>query len=266
VDPAVIECRRGFARPGSGAEPFGHAVSRIWQMSIPPKEQVDSSDVGLALLGFASGSMDALAFFNLGEVFPSAMTGNTALLGLALGQGHVIAASRPFIAFVGFLTGATAAAASVDLWLDKLPAPRAVYWLLALEACFLAAFALAWQLLDWPIAGVGLYGLIVVASSGMGIQSVAARLVGRSGITTVVFTSTLTSIVTSATEAILRPPHRLPFATKRQIGMFLIYGVGAALCGLLASHGASIAFLPFVAVVGAAAFFWRAGQQDGSGT
>ena len=34
----------------------------------------DFADVGLALLGFASGSMDALAFFNLGEVFPS-MTG-----------------------------------------------------------------------------------------------------------------------------------------------------------------------------------------------
>jgi uncharacterized membrane protein YoaK (UPF0700 family) len=230
------------------------------------KERVDSGDVGLALLGFASGSMDALAFFNLGEVLPSAMTGNTALLGLALGQGHVIAASRPFVAFVGFLTGAAAAAASVDLWLHKLPVPRAVCWLLALEACLLATFALAWQFIDQPIAGVGLYGLIVVASSGMGIQSVAARLVGRSGITTVVFTSTLTSIVTSATEAMLRPPRRLPFATKRQIGMFLIYGVGAALCGLLASHGASIAFLPFVAVVGAAAFFWRAGQQDGSGT
>ena len=52
-----------------------------------PREHVDSGDVGLALLGFASGCMDALAFFNLGEVFPSAMTGNTALLGLALGQG-----------------------------------------------------------------------------------------------------------------------------------------------------------------------------------
>jgi uncharacterized membrane protein YoaK (UPF0700 family) len=231
-----------------------------------PKEHVDSGDVGLALLGFAAGSMDALAFFNLGEVFPSAMTGNTALLGLALGQGHMIAASRPFLAFAGFLAGAAAAAASVDLWLDKLPAPRAVCWLLALEACLLAAFALAWQFIDWPIAGVGLYGLIVVASSGMGIQSVAARLVGRSGITTVVFTSTLTSIVTSATDAMLRPPHRLPFATKRQIGMFLIYGVGAAIGGLLAAHGASIAFLPFMAVAGAAVFLSRGGQQDGSGT
>jgi uncharacterized membrane protein YoaK (UPF0700 family) len=108
------------------------------------REHVDSEDVGLALLGFASGSMDALAFFNLGEVFPSAMTGNTALLGLALGQGDVIAASRPFIAFAGFLAGAAAAAASVDLWLNKLPAPRAVCWLLVIEACLLAAIALAW--------------------------------------------------------------------------------------------------------------------------
>jgi uncharacterized membrane protein YoaK (UPF0700 family) len=233
---------------------------------VSPKEQVDSGDVGLALLGFASGSMDALAFFNLGQVFPSAMTGNTALLGLALGQGHVIAASRPLAAFAGFLAGAAAAAASVDLWLKKLPAPRAVCWLLALEACLLAAFALESQFIDWPIAGGGLYGLIVVASSGMGIQSVAARLVGRSGITSVVFTSTLTSIVTSATEAMLRAPHRLPFAAKRQIGIFLIYGVGAAIAGFLASHRASIAFLPFMAVVGAVGFHWRAGQKNGSGT
>jgi hypothetical protein len=91
-------------------------------------------------------------------------------------------------------------------------------------------------------------------------------LVGRSGITTVVFTSTLTAIVTSATEAMLRPSHSLPLAAKRQIGMFLIYGVGAGICGLLAAHAASIAVLPFVAVVGAAGVHWRAGQQKGSGT
>jgi uncharacterized membrane protein YoaK (UPF0700 family) len=244
--------------------PCGQTYTVMADIDLP-KEHVDSEDVGLALLGFAAGSMDALAFFNLGEVFPSAMTGNTALLGLALGQGHVIAASRPFIAFAGFLAGAAAAAASVDLWLHKLPTPRAVYWLFALEACLLAAFALAWQFIGWPIAGVGLYGLIVLASSGMGIQSVAARLVARSGIATVVFTSTLTSIVTSAIEAMLRPPHRLPFAAKRQIGIFLIYGLGAAICGLLASHGTLIAFLPFVAVVGAASFQRRAGRQDKRG-
>jgi hypothetical protein len=65
-----------------------------------PKEHVDSGDVGLALLGFAAGSMDALAFFNLGEVFPSAMTGNTALPAFrkmvdALVQGRRDAAETP---------------------------------------------------------------------------------------------------------------------------------------------------------------------------
>ena len=146
-----------------------------------PKEHAESGDFGLALLSFASGSIDALAFFNLDQVFPSAMTGNTALLGLALGQGHLIEASRPFIAFAGFVAGAAVASASVELWLHKFSISRAVCRLLALEACLLAAFALAWWFIDRPITGVGLYGLIVAASSGMGIQSVAARLVGRPG-------------------------------------------------------------------------------------
>ena len=224
----------------------------------PVEEHIDSGDFGLALLGFASGSMDALAFLNLRQVFPSAMTGNTALLGLALGQGNLVAASRPFVAFAGFLTAASAAAAGVDLWLDGCPVSRTVRWLLAVEACLLAMFALAWQFVDPPISGVGLYGLIVLASSAMGIQSFAARLVDRPGITTVVFTSTLTAIATAVTAALARRPHRLPFATKRQIGMFLIYGAGAIVAGLLASEGAVIAVLPFAAVIAAAAFHWRA--------
>jgi len=230
-----------------------------------PKDQVDSADIGLALLGLASGVMDALAFFNLGEVFPSAMTGNTALLGLTLGQGDLIAASRPVAAFAGFLAGAAAATASLDLRLDKLPAPRAIFWLLALEACLLAGFSLAWPFIDRPIAGAWVYGLIVVASFAMGLQSVAARLAGRPGVTTVVFTSTLTSIVTAATNAMLRSPHVMPFATKRQMAMFLMYGVGAAICGLLVLHGAAVAVLPFAAVAGAAVFHRRARQNDGGG-
>jgi uncharacterized membrane protein YoaK (UPF0700 family) len=225
---------------------------------------IDNRDLGLALLGFASGTMDALAFLNLRQVFPSAMTGNTALLGVALGQGHLIAASRPLIAFAGFLIGAAVAAAGVDLWFEGCPVSRAIRPLLALEACLLAAFAVVWQFADRPIAGVGLYTLIVSASSAMGIQSRTARLIDRPGITTVVFTSTLTAIATAAIAALLRRPHRLPFTTKRQIGMFLIYAVGAAVGGLLAPEGTSIAFLPFVSVVCAAALQWRATKRDGS--
>lgn len=216
-------------------------------------EKIDAADIGLGLLGLASGAMDALAFLDLGEVFTSAMTGNTALLGLTLGRGDLMAASRPAMAFVGFLVGAAAATAAVDLRLAKLAEPRAVFWLLASEACLLAAFASGRALVEQPIAGAAVYSLILIASLGMGIQNVAARIVGRSGVTTVVFTSTLTAIVTSATKAIHQAPHRLPFATQRQIGMFLMYAVGAAACGLLAPHGAAIALIPFAAVAAAAA-------------
>ncbi len=217
----------------------------------------------MALLGFASGSMDALGFLNLRQVFPSAMTGNTALLGLALGQGQWTAASRPFIAFAGFLAGACAAAAGVDRWFDGRLAPYAVRWLLAVEACLLAVFAVTWQSAVHPMAGAWLYGLIVLASSAMGIQSFAARLVDRPGITTVVFTSTLTAIAIAVTAALLRRPHRLPFATKRQLWMFLIYCAGAVVGGLLVSDGTLIAFLPFVAVVAAAGFHWRMPERNG---
>lgn len=251
-------------RPGQRPIPISHQQSATNVEIGSSGEKIDSVDIGLALLGFASGIMDALAFFNLGQVFPSAMTGNTALLGLSLGQGNLLAASRPFVAFAGFLAGAAAATAGVNLWLDKLPRPRAVFWLLALEACFLGAFAWVWRSIDGPVAGAVLYGLVIIASLAMGLQSVAARMVGRSGITTVVFTSTLTAIATSAINAIYQPPHRLPFEAKRQIGMFLIYGVGAAVCGLLASHAAAVAVLPFAAVVGAAGFH-RHGGRNGEG-
>jgi uncharacterized membrane protein YoaK (UPF0700 family) len=213
-------------------------------------------EVGLAFLSFASGSMDALAFFNLSEVFPSAMTGNTALLGLTLGQGRLIDASRPFAAFAGFVVGAALASASASLWLSAFARSHAVWRLLAFEACLLAAFAVAWRFIDRPIADAALYALIITASSAMGIQSVAARLVGRFGISTVVFTSTLTSIATTATEAMLRPPHALPHATKRQIGMFLTYGIGAGVCGALHSFPEWLAVLPLACVLGAVGCYW----------
>ena len=147
----------------------------------PPEERLELVDVALALLSFAAGAMDALAFFSLGEVFPSAMTGNTALLGLAIGQGHLTRASRPFVAFVGFLAGGALASASLELRLKAVTKPQAVWRLLALEACLLAVFTVAWTLVERPIADLVDYPIIVVASSAMGIQSVAARLLGAPG-------------------------------------------------------------------------------------
>ena len=51
-----------------------------------PAGMPEWADLGLAMLAVGAGSMDVFGFFALGGALPSAMTGNTALLGLALGQ------------------------------------------------------------------------------------------------------------------------------------------------------------------------------------
>jgi Protein of unknown function (DUF1275) len=80
----------------------------------------------------------------------------------------------------------------------------------------------------------------------MGIQSVAARQDGRPGVTTVVFTSTLTAIVIALTGAVLGSPRRLSFVAKRQIFMFLAYGLGAVTGGFFTWHALD-AILPAAA-------------------
>ncbi|WP_198017238.1 DUF1275 family protein [Methylocapsa acidiphila] len=194
-----------------------------------------------------------------------------ALLGLALGQGRVIAALTPFAALAGFLLGAAAASAFVELARDKLLPSKAIRALLAIEAGLLVGFALLFQIAPPPVAGAWLYGLIPLGAAAMGLQSVAARLIGRPGITTVVFTSTLTAIATAATAAVLRPPRRLPVAAKRQIGIFATYGVGAATCGLMTcsligAGGSFIAFAPLAAVIAALWLHLRLGRGDARGT
>jgi uncharacterized membrane protein YoaK (UPF0700 family) len=257
ASPAAGRRRRPDGKP-EAARPQQHGDAKT-EAAAP--DHFDLLDLGLALLGFASGAMDALAFFSLGEAFPSAMTGNTALLGLALGQGRAMAALSPVVAFAGFLLGAAIASANAGLRLARLSAPRAASWLLGFESCLLAAFALAYPLALRPIPGAWIYGLVFIAAAAMGFQSVAARLMNRPGVTTVVFTSTLTAIVSATTQAVVAPPHRLPFATKRQIGMFLIYGCGAAGVGLFAPRGPAIAFIPLAAVLAALGFHLRAGRS-----
>lgn len=219
---------------------------------VGPPERLDGPDLGLAMLAIGAGSMDAFGFFALNGALPSAMTGNTALLGLALGQGHPVAAAPPLAAGAGFVLGAALASALLHLDLAKLSTSRTVAWLLAVEVCLLAGFLLAWQFAERPVAGLSLYVLILLGAAGMGIQSVAARQDGRPGVTTVVFTSTLTAIVIAVTGAVLGSPHRLGFAAKRQSFIFLAYGVGAVTGGFLTWRAIdAIPFLPLLTALAA---------------
>jgi hypothetical protein len=139
------------------------------------------------------------------------MTGNTALLGLALGQGHPAAAAPPLAAGLGFVLGAALAAAMLHLGFAKLPVRRGVAGLLAAESCLLAGLVLAWQVTDRSAGGLPLYVLILLGAAGMGVQSVAARQDNRPGVTTVVFTAPA-SIVIAVTA---QPTHRLGLRLSR---------------------------------------------------
>src|ERR1700728_1980858 len=109
----------------------------------------------LAALALASATTDVLGFLAFGGVFTSAMTGNAALLGMDLGQGKGIAASRSLVALVGFLAGVAAATA-----LGAGGRRGAVSTALGLEAACLALFTAAWFFAGAPWL---VYALIVLS-------------------------------------------------------------------------------------------------------
>src|SRR5262249_33095287 len=145
---------------------------------------------------------DVLSFLGLGDVFTSAMTGNTALLAIAIGQGRLLAASRSGCSLLGFTVGVVLAALLYAPWRPQ-QAPRARTRILLLELIFLGGYAVLWTGSARPMEGMAVYAVIVLASLSMGIQAVGARSINSSGISTIVFTTGLIHIVMSATGRIV---------------------------------------------------------------
>src|SRR5262249_49438724 len=163
----------------------------------PPARRRLRMDFVLALLAFASGLTDILGFLTLSNVFTSGMTGNTALLGLALGERRIFAASYAASALAGFVLGVAWAAL-----LSRSGSRRSgITGLLGFEAFSLGAFCAIWFAFDHSSESDALYVLIALSSTGMGIQAVVARRINAPGIPTVVFTTTLTNIVIAAIDA-----------------------------------------------------------------
>lgn len=202
--------------------------------------------IALALLSFTAGSMDAIAFLTLGDVFTSAMSGNTILLGLALGQGRMSAASHSLAAFVGYGIGVAVAA------LPLRTPTRGIGRTLVLETLLLAAFAGLWTAGGGPVSPPEVYALIILSAIAMGLQGAVGRAIGIPGIPTIVITSTLTAIVGTVTERVLtrdRPVLTAP--TSQQIATFVVYLASAAVTGFAVTQ--LLPGLPFVPLASALA-------------
>jgi uncharacterized membrane protein YoaK (UPF0700 family) len=220
----------------------------------------------LTSLSLAAGCVDAVGYLSLGQVFVANMTGNTVLLGLAIGQADGRGVLHAGTALAGFVLGAAIGAAIVERGLERAVWTPAVTAALGLEVVILAAFTAGWLLDGSKPSGVAVYLLIVLSALAMGVQSAAVRRLAVADVSTTYITGTLTSLTARTVRwmrstfflaaaspgrdegrpTLTEPPERgLPLTAD----VWLAYGVGAVVGGaaeLLWQPAALL--LPIVAV------------------
>jgi uncharacterized membrane protein YoaK (UPF0700 family) len=201
----------------------------------PAEAAPSARDVILTLLAVAAGCVDAVSFLGLGQVLTAAMTGNTVLLGLALGQADAQAALRSTAALLGFFAGSLLGAAIVDRGAEPIWSP-AVAATLVIELLLLVALAIAWQLADGHPWINDRFALIATAGIAMGLQSAVAHRAGVAGIATTYVTGTLTTLATGLIGSLReRSPREAGVEETMPIWFpaiaWLAYGLGAVLAG-----------------------------------
>lgn len=184
----------------------------------------------LMLLAAAAGCVDAVSFLGLGQVLTAAMTGNTVLLGIALGQVEMQAALRSATALLGFFTGVLVGASIVEPGSGRIGSP-AITVALALELVVLAGLGLVWHLFEHASWIEGRLPLIAAAGLAMGIQSAIAQRLGVAGVATTYVTGTLTTLGSRLTGWLRRHGprcDRVEPSPSLPAWVWLAYGLGAA--------------------------------------
>jgi uncharacterized membrane protein YoaK (UPF0700 family) len=191
----------------------------------------------LILLAAGAGCVDAVSYLGLHQVLTGAMTGNTVLLGIAIGQARAPAALGSLTALAGFVSGAIVGGAMTEPRrnIDRL---ASVTYAIATELIVLIGFAISWYFAgpDPGTETIALYGLIAAAGIAMGIQSAAVRRLDVVGVSTSYVTGMLTDFGLRVAARFRTPgfrqkgqigsrrPARTP---KLQALVWLAYGAGA---------------------------------------
>jgi len=216
----------------------------------------------LHLLTFAAGGVDAVSYLGLEHVFTAMMTGNTVLLGLALGQGEIVAALRSVTALCGFALGVMVAAVIVARRPSSEEWPPSVTTALALEAIVLATAAVIWRFTGLERTAASVHTLIALFGTAMGMQAAAVRHLGVPGIATTYITGTVTSLFVDlvgwaksqrsrTAEAVTAEPAGAEWERRVGLlaGVFVVYGLGALVGGVLHSRTSFLGALsPLIAV------------------
>ena len=198
------------------------------------------------MLSLAAGCVDAAGFLGFGEVFVANMTGNTVLLGIAIGQADSEAVFHAATALAGFICGVAAGALAVGRKQEGTVWPGRVTVALAIELIALTVFAVVWLYTGAELAGGTVFLLISLSALAMGMQSSAVRRLGVPGVATTYITGTLTNLTemtidwlrTIRTPKFLRedddkpePPPPSARGLLLPADVWLAYGTGAVVGG-----------------------------------
>jgi uncharacterized membrane protein YoaK (UPF0700 family) len=187
--PTPRSAETSAAEPGtaSGTEP-----------GTEPRTRTTRAQIAVVTLAAASGSVETIAFLGLGHVFAGVITGNLALLGMALGNagGKTTDADAAALAVLGYAVGLAVVApltrqsASIGgRW-----APRVLACLIA-EAMLLAIGAGIWAASNGAPGADAQHVLQFGAAFAMGAQSAAMLATGRPAGATTYMTGSLSTFV-----------------------------------------------------------------------
>ncbi len=203
-----------------------------------------------ALLCLAAGYVDAYGYVDLGGVFAANMTGNTVLLGIAAARGEW-ARIPPYALTLGAFFAGAMAASVLKRAFDR-----------AFPPLLLAAALLA---ISERLELTGDLELLLLAVA-MGMQGASINRFGRTGLQTVVITSTLLNLA----DGCVRHGWHAAVGVNDQgpdmalLGaVWLAYGLGAAAGVLISSHLGLPLVLPAVVLVFVAVDLALASRSEG---
>jgi uncharacterized membrane protein YoaK (UPF0700 family) len=214
---------------------------------MTPRNPFTAVENVLLLTAFAAGSVDVTSFADLGGVFASAMTGNLALLAFYTSQSDSQSAMGSIIALIGFAMGCAS-----GVYLRRGRAQQeALGLLMTVEAGLLLFFALYALWTPHGAHGPSDHLQILLLAVAMGLQAVLGQTLS---LTTIVFTTTLTRLVSTIADSIADGSLAAWKDVKIQGAVVVSYLFGALFCGALIVHKIEgFVIVPFLGVLSALA-------------
>lgn len=211
------------------------------------------------LLPGIGGGVDAIGVLTLGGLFVAHMSGNTAFLGAAFGQGHWAQGLPHLFAVPVFVIGLFLGYSAIV----HSPTPRRCACILLVEAALLAVFFICLRVFGDQTRNSAAYFFIATPPLlAMGLQNATLRQIGRSSFPSTYVTGVLDLLAKSAAVAVVRRGQPGADAAVREVrraaGVWSSYAAGAILGSAgLWILGAWILLIPIAVLIVLATRFLR---------